>query len=74
MLESLIFDYLQFPDKDKQDLIKQLRKDFLAIAKESNKILTENLEVYLDKIKTLEKENMMQKGEIEVLRRMLKEN
>lgn len=74
VLESLILDYLQFPDKDKQDLMIQLRKDFLAIAKDSNKVLTENLDIYLDKIKTLEKELMMKKGEVEALRRMLKDN
>lgn len=72
VLETLIFDYLQFPNKDKENILNQLRQEFLGIAKESNKVILENLSVYTERIKFLEKELMMKQGEVEVLRRMLR--
>lgn len=71
VLEALIFDYLQFPNKDKENILNQLRQEFLEIAKESNQVILQNLSVYTDRIKSLEKELMMKKGEVEILRQML---
>lgn len=73
VLETLIFDYLQFPDEHKENVVKELREEFLEIARESNKILSQNTKIYLEKIEQLERDLIFREGEVQTLKSLLQD-